>query len=181
MEPRIQEKQAALRWCLEHLHFQRREIYWILNYLLTHPAILKNVHFVEQAGITQRGLVIHAETTTAPMYLTVTGQEFTDAEQIFHEIRFHWDTPLYLEIIFAKTWQTAPYVGVLEDNPEHSWNGTVDENLKSLVDDRLTALEAAYTKEQLWEEIDEALENGDQEKFQQLSTQLKSLTKKSLD
>ena len=31
----------------EYRAFGRREVLWILNYLLTHDAILNNVHFVE--------------------------------------------------------------------------------------------------------------------------------------
>ncbi|MDU3405334.1 MAG: YpiB family protein, partial [Enterococcus faecalis] len=43
----LSEKKKFLTWLVNTVPFGRREVLWILNYLLTHDAILNNVHFVE--------------------------------------------------------------------------------------------------------------------------------------
>lgn len=76
--------------------FGRREVLWILNYLLTHDAILNNVHFVENVEKTDRGIRVVADGLgKEPLLLFIQAQEFTDPEQIFHEIRMNWRKALY--------------------------------------------------------------------------------------
>ena len=42
----VREKKNFLTWMVNHVSFSRREVFWILNYLANHEAILSNVHFV---------------------------------------------------------------------------------------------------------------------------------------
>ncbi|PQC07891.1 hypothetical protein CUM91_15235, partial [Enterococcus faecalis] len=50
----LSEKKKFLTWLVNTVPFGRREVLWILNYLLTHDAILNNVHFVENVEKTDR-------------------------------------------------------------------------------------------------------------------------------
>lgn len=52
----VREKKNFLTWMVNHVSFSRREVFWILNYLANHEAILSNVHFVEGANFADRGL-----------------------------------------------------------------------------------------------------------------------------
>lgn len=167
------DKRICLQWCLQHLKFPRRETYWLLNYLMNHATILSNVHFVEAAEKAPRGLIIHTKATSAPMILVIDGQEFTDVDQIFHEIRLHWKQPLYVEIKFADSWQEPLYVGVLEDNPAASWNGAIEADVLESVDEGLAALAHDARKTELLDLIDDALECGDEALFKKLSQELK--------
>ena len=49
----IQDKKRFLTWLITHEFFTRREVSWILNYLVLHETILKQVHFVESAQSTK--------------------------------------------------------------------------------------------------------------------------------
>ena len=84
----VKEKKNFLTWMVNHVSFSRREVFWILNYLANHEAILSNVHFVEGANQANRGLQISDLSFDGePMKLFLEGKEFTDTDQIFHEIR----------------------------------------------------------------------------------------------
>lgn len=97
----VGEKREFLVWLINNVSFQRREVIWILNYLINHEAILRNVHIVEQALETKRGLVFRDITQREePMVFSIEGHQFSNSDQIFHEIRLHWQQPLYLECIF---------------------------------------------------------------------------------
>lgn len=176
MEADLNAKVTFLDWCLKNLHFRRREVYWLLNYLLHHPGILKNTHFVEDAHKNSRSLIVQENTENVPLYFLLDGHTFTDPEQIFHEIRFHWQKPLYVEVIFKNAWQNANYMGVLEDNPEASWNDEMDFDLTKKIEATFSKLEKEERKSYLLAEINRALENGEETTFLELSEELKKLS-----
>ena len=79
----LSEKKKFLTWLVNTVPFGRREVLWILNYLLTHDAILNNVHFVENVEKTDRGIRVVADGLgKEPLLLFIQAQEFTDPEQI---------------------------------------------------------------------------------------------------
>ena len=134
----VKEKKNFLTWMVNHVSFSRREVFWILNYLANHEAILSNVHFVEGANQANRGLQISDLSFDGePMKLFLEGKEFTDTDQIFHEIRLNWKRPLYVECLFENAWQTKEYLMVLEENPFASWNDSISEEDLELVEQYL--------------------------------------------
>lgn len=97
----IQDKKRFLTWLITHEFFTRREVSWILNYLVLHETILKQVHFVESAQSTPRGILIKSSSVSDQSITLFLGErQYQDSDQIFHEIRFNWQKPLYLECIF---------------------------------------------------------------------------------
>lgn len=176
MEADLNAKVAFLKWCLENLHFKRREVYWLLNYLLNHPGILKNTHFVEAAQKNSRSLIVQENSETRGLYFLLEGHPFTDPEQIFHEIRFHWQKPLYLEIVFQDAWKNSFYMGVLEDNPQASWNDEVDTSLTEKINASFSRLEKEERRNYLLTQINEALEKGEESVFLELSEELNKLS-----
>ena len=97
--------------------------------------ILSNVHFVEGANFADRGLQISDLSVEGePMKLFLQGKEFTDTDQIFHEIRLNWKKPLYVECLFENAWQTREYLSILEDNPFSSWDASVSEEDTELIE-----------------------------------------------
>ncbi|GCF92796.1 UPF0302 protein [Enterococcus florum] len=172
----VAEKRSFLVWLINHVSFRRREVIWILNYLINHETILNNVHIVENADLTKRGLVIHDIThETEPMVLHIQNQAFTNSDQIFHEIRLHWQQPLYLECIFPNSWHNEQYLSVLEDNPEISWNDSVSEEIIQEVENYMEREEKEAKMRLLNHQIDRALEEGDREAFLQLSDEINRL------
>ncbi|WP_071131512.1 YpiB family protein [Enterococcus timonensis] len=170
--PLITEKQHFIRWCLKNLAFKRPEIAWLLHFLLKNPEILTSIHFVERADQTPRGLVIDEN---GDYFLQIDEQMIEDAEQIFHEIRFHAGSKLFMEIKFPNAWENHFYLGVLEDNPFFSWNEEIDSETQMAVEKTLTQISLAEEKARLLQAIDQALEEGNQTQFQLLAQQLKNL------
>lgn len=166
----VKEKKNFLNWFVTHASFSRREVCWILNYLANHEAILNNVHFVENADATNRGLQIRDLTVQGePLKLFLQGKTFEDSDQIFHEIRLNWKEPLYIECLFENTWDSSSYLAILEDNPFMKWNENIDADVLESINQFLATEEQRAQIKQLYEEIDQALEMGDEETFLRLS------------
>ncbi|WP_347906754.1 YpiB family protein [Enterococcus cecorum] len=173
----LSQKKKFLSWFVTSQTFNRREVSWLVNYLISHEAILNNVHIVEKAQDTPRGIVIQTmDFSDIPILLFKDQVEFVDVDQIFHEIRFHWQDDLYLECRFKDAWQEAIYLGVLEDNPYASWNETLDPQFDRQVDDYFDELARESQKKELLLRINQALEENDEATFAQLSSELKALS-----
>ncbi|MGH2208026.1 YpiB family protein, partial [Enterococcus faecalis] len=84
---------------------------------------------------TDRGIRVVADGLgKEPSLLFIQAQEFTDPEQIFHEIRMNWRKPLYLECVFPEAWQRSQYLSVLEDNRFAPWNEELDHEVGRAID-----------------------------------------------
>lgn len=172
----VADKKEFLIWLVHNVSFSQREILWILNYLINHEAILNNVHFIEQADKTTRGIKIHSvEMDQEPIILYVQEQQFRDTDQIFHEIRMNWNKPLYLECVFEDSWQNSYYLSILEDNPFARWNEQIDEELFSSINQYFAKEEKEAAMKVLYEQINAALENENLESFLKLTEELNQL------
>ena len=176
----VREKKNFLTWIVNHVSFSRREVFWILNYLANHEAILSNVHFVEGANQANRGLQISDLSFDGePMKLFLEGKEFTDTDQIFHEIRLNWKRPLYVECLFENAWQTREYLMILEDNPFASWDDSISEEDAELIEYYFKEKEQEARLKMLYAQIDQALEKKDKDAFLALSDEVNRLILKN--
>ncbi|WP_142427477.1 ReoY family proteolytic degradation factor [Enterococcus durans] len=176
----VREKKNFLTWMVNHVSFSRREVFWILNYLANHEAILSNVHFVEGANQANRGLQISDLSFDGePMKLFLEGKEFTDTDQIFHEIRLNWKRPLYIECLFENAWQTREYLMILEDNPFASWDDSISEEDAELIEHYFKEKEQEARLKMLYAQIDQALEKKDKDAFLALSDEVNRLILKN--
>ena len=176
----VREKKNFLTWIVNHVSFSRREVFWILNYLANHEAILSNVHFVEGANQANRGLQISDLSFDGePMKLFLEGKEFTDTDQIFHEIRLNWKRPLYVECLFENAWQTREYLMILEDNPFASWDDSISEEDEELIEYYFKEKEQEARLKMLYAQIDQALEKKDKDAFLALSDEVNRLILKN--
>lgn len=181
MDVTIEVKKQFLSWFIANQTFSRREVSWLVNYLISHEAILDHAHIVEQTEKTPRGLLIQSSQQGEPNLIFYKNkQKFTDIDQIFHEIRFHWQEELYIECRFQDAWQEISYLGVLEDNPYAPWNQQLKDSEVQRVDNYFLALEKQNQMNQLLNQIDQALEEGNQVRFTELSNQLKQLTSSAI-
>ncbi|MCA9766029.1 MAG: YpiB family protein [Carnobacterium sp.] len=174
----LESKKEFLGWFLDSYQLKRRESMWILNYLLNHDIVLGKVHFVENVETTPRGMMMSTiETDSKPFLFYKEGIIFEDPEQAFHEIRLNWHEDIYMELIFNDPWKAYQYLGVLEDNPYHRWNDSLDVNIRTQVEQALASLTLTNQIEMMMNQIDAALENDDKEGFIQLSNHLKRIKK----
>lgn len=174
----VAEKKEFLIWLVNNISFSQREVLWILNYLINHEAILNNVHFIEQADKTVRGIKVTArEMDDEPIRLFLSVKEFTDTDQIFHEIRMNWKEALYVECVFEGSWQNSQYLSILEDNPYARWNEQVSEEVIDSINAFFAHEEKQAKAALLRSQIDLALEDNDYGAFLELTDELNRLNK----
>ncbi|MBD8070237.1 ReoY family proteolytic degradation factor [Bacillus sp. PS06] len=173
----VNEKKDFIRWFLNNYQLKRRECVWILNYLMSHDQLMKNVHFVEQAQYCPRGIIMSTHCVDdVPFRFYKENVMTTDAEKSFHDIRLNRDEEIYIQLNFRSSFHTPQYVAVLEENPFMPKHLQVNEKDTLLAEKFLEESIHSYQKEKLLREIDEALDRQDPSEFQRLTEQLKRLT-----
>lgn len=163
----VSDKKAFIKWFLNNYQIKRRECVWILNYMLSHDNLVEKIHFVEEAGKTNRGMLIATHCVgDAPFRFYKHSVMTTDAEKAFHDIRLNTELDVYVTLIFKDKSKNPQWAGVLEDNPYHK-EETEDYTpmVGSLIDNMLfnSKMNSIDT------EIDKALVEGNKERFMVLS------------
>lgn len=172
----IQDKKVFIDWFLEHYHLKRRESVWILNYLTNHDSILKNVHFIREARFCPRGMIISTKCSHEVAFRFYKDQVVTtDAEKSFHDIRLNRHEPIYIQLCFKNTYQTAEYSAVLEDNPFLPDDFFITKREKKLAKEFLNYTLFQAEKGRIQEKIDCALDNRNPEKFKHYTNIFKKL------
>ncbi|WP_226034695.1 ReoY family proteolytic degradation factor [Aquibacillus saliphilus] len=172
----IKDKKEFIRWFLSNYQLKRRESVWILNYLINHDSLLKNVHFIREARYCPRGIVISTHCSKdVPFRFYKNHIVTTDAEKSFHDIRLNRNDAIYIQLSFKNSIQSASYAAVLEENPflpDDYFITEKDQNLaKKLLDTSLFE----YQRELLQSKIDNALDNRDELEFKKYTEQLNDL------
>lgn len=179
--PSLEEKKKFITWFIQHHQLKRRESLWILNYLLNHELLLKNVHFVENISATNRGMGLAAvESPNDPFIYYKDGQVFDDPEQAFHDLRLNWREEFYLELFFQDSYLTLSKFGVLEDNPFESEETRFDASVERELAIALEQLGWQERKRYLMKLIDSALLDKDEDLFKKYTEELKSIEEKNM-
>ncbi|MBS4209772.1 ReoY family proteolytic degradation factor [Bacillus sp. FJAT-50079] len=172
----VNEKKEFIRWFLNRYQLKRRESVWILNYLMSHDKLMEKVHFVEEAQCCPRGLIMSTHCTRdVPFRFYKENIMTTDAEKSFHDIRLNRDEEIYIQINFRSSNLSHQYAAVLEDNPYLQKNSYINEKDKVIVEKLLSHSLKSFQEEKLLKAIDQALDSGDKETFEQLSVKLNEL------
>ncbi|WP_338749666.1 ReoY family proteolytic degradation factor [Bacillus sp. FJAT-52991] len=172
----VHEKKDFIRWFLNHYQLKRRESVWILNYLMSHDQLMEKVHFVDDAQYCPRGMVMSTHCVdSAPFRFFKENIMTTDAEKSFHDIRLNKEENIYIELKFRGSNISHQYAAVLEENPFMPRNLRITEKDKALAEKFLKDSIYRFQKERLLQEIDEALDRADKERFLQLTERLNQL------
>jgi uncharacterized protein YpiB (UPF0302 family) len=179
----VKDKRDFLTRFMTHANFSRREILWLLNYLIGHEVILEHVHIVEHSEKTPRGLrFISAEfDQVEPITMFRDGRSYLDVDQIFHDIRLNWKEELFLETGFPDSYYDAQYRDVLEDNPYYRWSEHIDEQVEEEIDEFLHEQEEETKLKAYYQAIDLALAQGNEAEFIKLSEQVKAIKNNHVD
>ncbi len=170
----VEDKKEFVRWFLNNFQLKRRESVWILNYLMNHDSLMRQVHFVEEARFCPRGIVISTHCVEDVPFRFYKDQIMTtDAEKSFHDIRLNRDEPVYIQLNFKDSNRSAQYAAVLEENPFIPTDLYITEKDQQVAEQFLEESIKQYQEEKLLQAIDKALDDGDQETFLKLSSQLK--------
>lgn len=172
----VNEKKDFIRWFLNNYQLKRRECVWILNYLMSHDQLMKNVHFVEQAQYCPRGIIMSTHCVDdVPFRFYKENVMTTDAEKSFHDIRLNREEEIYIQLNFRSSFHSPNYVAVLEENPYMPKHLQVNEKDKQLAKKFLEESIFIFQKEHLLKRIDDALDRQDEKEFIKLTEQLKNL------
>ncbi|GAB2574610.1 ReoY family proteolytic degradation factor [Gracilibacillus alcaliphilus] len=172
----IEDKKVFIEWFLSNYQLKKRESVWILNYLLNHEELLKQVHFVLEARFCPRAMIISTHCSNEIAFRFYKKHIVTtDADKSFHDIRLHSKEPMYIQLNFKNVKQCIPYMKVLEDNPFIPDDYFLTGNDKKLVERWLDYSIYEYKKSDLLQKINHALDVKDQQSFQHWTEQLKEL------
>ncbi|MEC1179088.1 ReoY family proteolytic degradation factor [Metasolibacillus meyeri] len=172
----IAEKKIFVRWFLKNYQLKRRECVWILNYLLSDEKLLENVCFVEEAHYCPRAIVMSSVESNGVPFRFYKGNIMTaDAEKSFHDLRLNPDEVMYIQINFPNIPPHQVYLAVLEENPYMPKYLHISEKDRILAEQLLKDSMRAFQEEKLLKEIDEALDQGDKNRFFELSSLLQAL------
>lgn len=169
------DKKAFIKWLARYRKMKRSESKYILNYLLAdnNHHILSKVHFVEDIPERSRGMVMSTTDTEKIPFRFYNGNSMTaDAEKAFNNLRLYPEERMYIQINFTDRFNCTEYLAVLEDIEFSRTNEEgviiVSEDIERLV----SVITASTNRKSLLDEIDKALDNGDEELFMQLSGML---------
>lgn len=172
-QPSLEAKKKFIAWFIANHPLKRRESLWILNYLLNHELLLKQIHFVQHVEATPKGMWFSTKSEASEsFYFYKEGTRFNNPEQAFHDIRLNWKEACYIELEFDNNYLAMLQYGVLEDNEYYKPENVEDD---PAVLQELEALQVQVLKEELKRGIDAALAAGDRETFLRLTTQLHQL------
>jgi uncharacterized protein YpiB (UPF0302 family) len=172
----VGEKKEFVRWFLKKYQMKRRECVWILNYLISHETLLSNVHFVEEAHYCPRAMVMSVNTSSGIPFRFYKGSIMTaDAEKSFHDLRLHPDEEMYIQLNFQTLPPSPEYLAVLEENPYMPKYLHISEKDQQIAENMLSDSIQLFQEEQLRRQIDEALDQGNEERFYELSELWKEL------
>lgn len=181
IRPSLEDKKKFLTWFIQNYQLKRRESLWILNYLLNHELLLKNVHFVENISLTNRGMGLSTiDSEVEPFVYYKEGKRFDDPEQAFHDLRLNWKEDFYLELFFEGAYQTLCSYGVLEENPNKVEEVIFTPETKQVVEASLTRLAWQERKRHLLSLIDQALTEQDEDKFKEYTKELRKIEEKNM-
>ncbi len=172
----VSEKKDFIRWFLNHHQLKKRECVWILNYLMSHEQLLQQVHFVEEARHTPRGIVMSTDDVEdVPFRFYKENIMTTDVEKSFHDIRLNRDEPVYIQLNFQGAFHSPHYVLVLEDNPYVPSIAVTTEKDRIVAERFLQESINSFRKKEILREIDEALDKNDRVTFKKLTRELRML------
>lgn len=172
----VAAKKDFVRWFLKRYKLKRRECVWILNYLLSHEQLLKNIHFTDEAHYCPRAMIMSTTESESIPFRFYKGNIMTaDAEKSFHDLRLYENEKMYIQLNFPNNHTCANYASVREENPFLPDSLRVSETdrwiAKRLAEESITAM----NEELLKKGIDEALDKEDKETFIKLSTMLNEM------
>ncbi|MBM7645280.1 uncharacterized protein YpiB (UPF0302 family) [Scopulibacillus daqui] len=170
----VNEKRLFLKWFLNHHQLKRRECVWLLNYVISDDHLMSLFKFVDNVSGCPRSMVISEKSVKNISFEYRKHHVKTDdPEKAFHDIRLNQEETIYVQINFSSPYSYPEYVAVLEDNPYHQPD--LHDKYGEIADKVITHVETTFKKENIYREINKALDDGDRERFYKLTKQLNDL------
>lgn len=169
-------KREFVSWFLNRYELQKREAAWLLSYITSDDDLLEKAHFVNST--THLSKAIHLSATDVP---SVSFEFYknnvvtTDVEKAFHELRLNPKEDVYISLFFKDRAASPEYAAVLEVNPMEKQNVVHGSFLGLLAEIVLDEAVRKFKEKRLYQQIDDALSQGDEQQFLLLTSELKQL------
>lgn len=174
----IQNKKHFMRWFLRNFTLKRLEASWILNYLVKQDKLLSKVSFVHDAKFCPRAIILTSDCSDEIPFLFYKQHIITtDIDKFFHDIRLHQDEHIYIQLNFKGANQNPFYAGVLEENPFIPSETIFSKQDQDISESLLGDLLCTHQFKKLNEDINQALDEKNEDKFNVLVTELQELKK----
>ena len=172
------EKQDFIRWILRNHQLKCRECVWILNYIMEDKKLLNNIRFVENVRYCPKGMIMTTEGIKGGIAFAwlSKGEETRDADYAFRQLKSKdSDKTIYIEVRFPDKASCDLYWSVLEENPFSLNNKEVDNKISRYAEQVLNDSLLEFRRNKILKDIDLALDNKDEEMFNELTTILLKL------
>ncbi|PTM58702.1 YpiB family protein [Desmospora activa] len=170
----ISEKKEFIQWFLNRCELQRREAAWLLNYLSSDDEVLGRTHFVDCLRHLPKTMIVSARCVSmTPFQYSKRKRVTSDVETAFYDIRSCSNDDLYITLHFEDKTSCPEYaaIAILEVNPMERQDLVQDSLFGLFAEVILDQAVRDYRKKDLYRRIDEALANGDEQQFLQLTEQ----------
>lgn len=167
----LEDKKEFIKWLLNNKQMKTEESVWILNYLLYDEEALDIVEFVDSAHPDARWITMSTTDSNKEAFtFQRDGICDSDAEHALHSFDSICDEKIYITIEFPRKYDCPEYIFAVEvcDFKNRMEDDEISEEVNGMIDKVI----ALANKEYLMEQIDKALDEGDEELFMQLSEML---------
>lgn len=156
----------------QNFYIEEEELEWFLQDLIDDEQILAKLHFVRDIEHCPKGMIISTSGVSGLSFLFFKGEVYTeDIYTAYHELQLYRDEVCFIKVDLPHYLQNSLYSSLLEDEVNEKMNDRVEA-------DRLLAhLLLQGQIERLEAEINEALDERDNVKFNELTNKLKQLKK----
>lgn len=151
---------------------QSNEATWLLTYLCSDDEILKRIHFVEEANLSLRTLIISTTCVKMKPFVFYNRKKILyNVEESFMEIYENLDDDIYI-VLYFKDRQTSPeYASIIERCSKPKISNSISIQAEMVIDQAMIR----YKLFELYNRIDEAIDKHDKDTFYLLTQELQSL------
>ena len=168
----VSEKKEFIQWFLNRYELQKREAAWLLNYLCSDDQLIRRTHFVDSLRHLPKTILISTRCVRmTPFKFAKNKRVSADVETAFYDIRSNKEEDLYISLCFKDKSTCPEYAAVLEVNPMERQDVVQDTLFNLLAEMILDEAVRDFREKNLYRRIDEALKNGDEQQFLQLTEQ----------
>ncbi|MGM8213968.1 ReoY family proteolytic degradation factor [Bacillaceae bacterium W0354] len=174
-----EKKRIFIKWFLANHSFYHREIVWLLQYVMKRDHLLNQIHFVYEAHLCPRSIVISkVQDEKRPFRFYKDHVVTTEVDKAFHDIRLNPEESLFMEFIFDGVRQSLLYANVLEDNPYLPDDYYLNNEDYIYLEKFIETQTKEYEIKRLKQMIDDALDEGNEDDFLQWTDKLKNIQQK---
>jgi uncharacterized protein YpiB (UPF0302 family) len=174
----VSHKRNFIHWFLNHYEMKDPMVKWLLESLSSRENWLTNVHFTEHLQTDRKAMLISTKCVQmAPFKFYHMHRISTDVEKALLEIHQHPEQDLYVTLYFRNRLHAKEYKMVLE-HPEFPLKEAPKQYLANLqIELFIDELLRSHRLNQLYQQINLALDHRDQKLFMKLSDEYLEIIK----